>query len=136
MSATTINFDKLETLMTTLKQDEALPFVKYEELYERLARGKTSDTDEILTILKRTGKTRQDLEADVRWRICRTGIIREYQLIPQLETEYDKASAEVRKLNTEQEKMEEEYERKNNRTARREISWSIKFVNIESIGKR
>jgi hypothetical protein len=128
MTTTTINYDELDTLMATLKHDEALPFVRYEALYEAIARDETPDTNEILDILKRTGKTRQDLEADVTWRIRRTEMIKEYQLIPELEAESDKALAEVRRLNAEQKKLEEEYELKKQpyRTTMRRLEHQLK----------
>lgn len=113
----TLNYDNLQTELNSLMDSLTCDTVKaqedYEQLYHAIANGQERpDNVTICNILRNIDKTPDDLKNDVQWRINRSKMIEEYRLIPQLEAEQDKALAEVRKLNTEQKRLEEEYELK------------------------
>ena len=115
--STTLNYDNLQTelncLMDSLTYDSVKAQEDYEQLYHAIANGQERpDNATICNILKNAEKTPDNLKNDVEWRIKRMKMIEEYQSIPALQAEYDEAVSEVRRLNAEQERLEEEYELK------------------------
>ena len=130
---TTLNYDHLHTelnsLMDSLTCDTVKAHEDYEQLYHTIASGQERpDNTTICNILKNVEKTPDDLKNDVAWRIKRSKMIEEYQSIPILQTEHDEAVAEIRRLNAEQEKLEEEYELKKQpyRTKRDQAEWRLR----------
>ena len=102
----TVNF---ETLSKAEQLKSVADYERYQTLLRDLAAGKEREETEILEILERVGRNVNMLKEDYEWRSKRDAMIAQVRKEAEYQSDRQAADAELKKLNDEFDKIEEEY---------------------------